>query len=44
VHPSDVQTCRHLGHRVALVTRQLTIGRSASPAASSPPASSAPAR
>ena len=44
VHPSDVQTCRHLGHRVAIVTRQLNIGRSASPAASSPPASSAPAR
>lgn len=44
VHPSDVQTCRHLGYRVAMVTRQLNIGRSASPAASSPPASSAPAR
>jgi NAD(P)H dehydrogenase (quinone) len=44
VHPSDVQTCRHLGFRVAIVTRQLNIGRSASPAASSPPASSAPAR
>jgi NAD(P)H dehydrogenase (quinone) len=44
VHPSDVQTCRHLGNRVAMVARQLNIGRSASPAASSPPASSAPAR
>jgi NAD(P)H dehydrogenase (quinone) len=44
VHPSDVQTCRHLGFRVAMVTRQLNIGRSASPAASAPPASSAPAR
>jgi NAD(P)H dehydrogenase (quinone) len=44
VHPSDVQTCRHLGYRVAMVIRQLNIGRSASPAASSPPASSAPAR
>jgi NAD(P)H dehydrogenase (quinone) len=44
VHPSDVQTCHHLGYRVAMVTRQLNIGRSASPAASSPPASSAPAR
>jgi NAD(P)H dehydrogenase (quinone) len=44
VHPSDVQTCRHLGYRVAMVTRQLNIGRSASPAASIPPASSAPAR
>jgi multimeric flavodoxin WrbA len=44
VHPSDVQTCRHLGFRVAMVTRQLNIGRSASPTASIPPASSAPAR
>jgi multimeric flavodoxin WrbA len=44
VHPSDVQTCRHLGLRVATVTRQLNVGRSASPAASAPPASSAPAR
>jgi NAD(P)H dehydrogenase (quinone) len=40
VHPSDVATCRHLGRRVALVTRQLNLGR----AASSPAASSAPAR
>jgi multimeric flavodoxin WrbA len=44
VHPSDVQTCRHLGHRVALVTRQLNIGRSASPVASSPAEASAPTR
>src|SRR5712672_1787166 len=44
VHPSDVRTCRDLGFRVATVTRQLNIGRSASPAASSPPTSSAPAR
>jgi multimeric flavodoxin WrbA len=44
VHPSDAQTCRHLGFRVAMVTLQLNIGRSASPAVSSPPASSAPAR
>jgi multimeric flavodoxin WrbA len=36
VHPSDVQTCRHLGSRVALVTRQLNVGRSATAAASSP--------
>ena len=43
VHPADVQTCHHLGYRVAMVTTQLTIGRSARPAASSPPASSAPA-
>jgi NAD(P)H dehydrogenase (quinone) len=42
VHPSDAQACRHLGHRVTLVTRQLNVGRSASPAASVPPASSAP--
>lgn len=39
VHPSDVRTCRHLGHRVALVTRQLNIGRTLSPAASAPAAS-----
>ena len=43
VHPSDVRTCHHLGRRVALVTRQLNVGRAASPAASSPAASSAPA-
>ena len=36
VHPSDVRTCRYLGHRVATVTRQLNLGRAASaPAASS---------
>lgn len=40
VHPSDVATCHHLGRRVADVTRQLSLGR----AASSPEASSAPAR
>jgi NAD(P)H dehydrogenase (quinone) len=39
VHPSDVRTCHHLGQRVAVVTRQLNLGR----AASSPAASSAPA-
>ena len=44
VHPSDVRTCHHLGYRVALVTRQLNIGRSASPAASSPAGASAPTR
>jgi NAD(P)H dehydrogenase (quinone) len=44
VHPSDVRTCRHLGWRVALVTRQLNVGRAVTPAASSPAASSAPAR
>src|SRR6185312_9936563 len=42
VHPADVQTCRHLGWRVAVVTRQLNVGRSATPAVSSPAASSAP--
>jgi NAD(P)H dehydrogenase (quinone) len=42
VHPSDVRTCRHLGYRVALVTRQLNIGRSVSPAASSPAGASGP--
>jgi NAD(P)H dehydrogenase (quinone) len=41
VHSSDVRTCHHLGSRVALVTRQLNLGRAASPAASSPAASSA---
>jgi NAD(P)H dehydrogenase (quinone) len=36
VHPSDVSTCHHLGQRVAMVTRQLNLGRAAStPAASS---------
>lgn len=44
VHAADVQTCRHLGARVALVTRQLNIGRSATSAGSSPAASSAPTR
>jgi NAD(P)H dehydrogenase (quinone) len=43
VHPSDVRTCHHLGWRVALVTRQLNVGRAATPVASSPGASSAPA-
>jgi NAD(P)H dehydrogenase (quinone) len=40
VRPSDVATCHQLGRRVALVTRQLNLGR----AASFPAASSAPAR
>jgi NAD(P)H dehydrogenase (quinone) len=40
VHPCDVATCRHLGQRVALVSRQLTLGR----AASTPATSSAPVR
>ncbi len=40
VHDSDVRTCRHLGQRVATVTRQLNVGR----AASSPATSSAPVR
>ena len=44
IHPSDVQTCRHLGQRVALVTRQLNVGRAATAAASFPAASSAPTR
>jgi NAD(P)H dehydrogenase (quinone) len=44
VHPSDVRTCRHLGWRVAVVARQLNVGRSATPAVSSPAASSAPIR
>jgi multimeric flavodoxin WrbA len=44
VHPSDVQTCRHLGARVARVTRQLLVGRSVTPAVSDPGAASAPVR
>jgi multimeric flavodoxin WrbA len=44
VHPSDMQTCRHLGNRVAVVTRQLNLGRSATSAASSPAGASAPTR
>ena len=44
VHPSDVQTCRYLGARVAHVTRQLNAGRAATEAVSSPAASSAPTR
>ncbi len=40
MHPSDVETCRRLGERVALVARQLNLGR----AASTPAASSATAR
>lgn len=39
MHPADVRTCRHLGQRVALVTRQLNIGRTLSPATSAPAAS-----
>jgi NAD(P)H dehydrogenase (quinone) len=44
VHPSDVRTSHHLGYRVALVTRQLNIGKSASPTASDPAGASAPTR
>jgi NAD(P)H dehydrogenase (quinone) len=44
VHPSDVKTCRHLGWRVALVTRQLNVGRAANPAVSSPATGSVPTR
>lgn len=44
VHAADLQTCRHLGRRVAEVTRQLVAGRLATTAASSPAAVSAPAR
>jgi multimeric flavodoxin WrbA len=31
VHPADIQTCEHLGRRVASVTRQLVAGRAALP-------------
>jgi NAD(P)H dehydrogenase (quinone) len=44
VHPADVGTCEHLGRRVASVTRELIAGRRLATAASSPAASSAPAR
>jgi NAD(P)H dehydrogenase (quinone) len=47
VHPSDVATCEHLGHRVAVVSRQMVAGRAAAQpisAASSLAASSAPTR
>jgi NAD(P)H dehydrogenase (quinone) len=47
VHPADVRTCEHLGHRVAVVTRQMVAGRAAAQAtsaASSLAASSAPTR
>jgi NAD(P)H dehydrogenase (quinone) len=47
VHPSDVRTCEHLGHRVAVVTRQMVAGRAAAQptsVASSLAASSAPTR
>jgi multimeric flavodoxin WrbA len=47
VHPADVRTCEHLGHRVAVVSRQMVAGRAAAPldpAASSLAASSAPTR
>ncbi|MGH7290976.1 MAG: flavodoxin family protein [Myxococcota bacterium] len=47
VHPADVRTCEHLGHRVAVVTRQLASGRVAAQAnrsVSAPAASSVPAR
>lgn len=43
MHPADLRTGHHLGQRVAAVTRQLNIGRSVSPAAATPAASSAPA-
>ncbi|MHA3021992.1 flavodoxin family protein [Mycobacterium sp. BMJ-28] len=33
VHPADVRTCEHLGHRVTVVTAQLLAGRAATAAA-----------
>ncbi|SEH76044.1 Multimeric flavodoxin WrbA [Mycolicibacterium rutilum] len=42
VHPSDVETCRHLGGRVAMVARQVRVGRELTAAVSSPAASSEP--
>jgi NAD(P)H dehydrogenase (quinone) len=47
VHPSDVRTCEHLGHRVGMVTAELLAGRAVAqpiPAVSAPAASSAPTR
>jgi multimeric flavodoxin WrbA len=47
VHPADVATCEHLGHRVAVVTRQMVAGRAVAPpnsAVPSPAAGWAPAR
>jgi NAD(P)H dehydrogenase (quinone) len=47
VHPADVATCQHLGHRVAAVTRQLVAGRAVAltnSAVPSPVGGSAPAR
>lgn len=44
VHPSDRATCRHLGERVAAVTRQLTLGRPLTTAVSGPEGASAPTR
>jgi multimeric flavodoxin WrbA len=44
VHPSDVATCRHLGARVAVATRQFVLGRSLTAAASGPEGVSAPTR
>ena len=44
VHSSDLATCRHLGERVATVTRQITLGRSLTSAASGPEGASAPIR
>ncbi|HZQ30153.1 MAG TPA: flavodoxin family protein [Mycobacterium sp.] len=44
VHSADLQTCRHLGRRVAEVTRQLVAGRMATTTAASPAAVSAAIR
>ncbi|WP_422747318.1 flavodoxin family protein [Mycobacterium sp. WMMD1722] len=41
---ADIRTCRHLGARVARVAQEVTVGRQTIAAASSPAASSAPAR
>jgi multimeric flavodoxin WrbA len=41
VHPADVRTCEHLGHRVAVVTRQMVAGRAVSQVDSIPPNSAA---
>jgi multimeric flavodoxin WrbA len=43
VHRADIDTCIHLGRRVAATTRQLMAGRTVTSAVSGPAAASAPA-
>jgi multimeric flavodoxin WrbA len=41
MHPADVRTCEYLGHRVAMITRQMVAGRAVSPGNSTQPNSAA---